>query len=159
MSRYQNPAKNRNINRSFEDVTELRCLGTTVSGKNLSHEEIKSKLNSSNDRKLLISRLLSKNINITIYRTTVSPVVLYGCGTWCVTWRTEHGLGAFGNWGLRRILEPRRVKIIGGWRKLHNEELHNLYSLPNTIRIVKSRRMRWAGHVACTDRSGMRRKT
>jgi hypothetical protein len=54
----------------------------------------------------------------------------------------------FENRVLRRILEPKRDEMIGGWRKLHNEELHNLYSSPSIIRIIKSRRMRWAGHVA-----------
>jgi hypothetical protein len=49
---------------------------------------------------------------------------------------------------LRRILEPKRDEVTGGWRKLHNEELHNLYSSPTIIRMIKSRRMRWAGHVA-----------
>jgi hypothetical protein len=55
----------------------------------------------------------------------------------------------FENRMLRRIFVPKRGEIIGGWRKLHNEELHNLYSLPDIIRMMKSWRMRWAGHVAC----------
>jgi hypothetical protein len=49
---------------------------------------------------------------------------------------------------LRKIYGPKRDEVIGGWRKLHNEELHNLYSSPSVIRMIKSRRMRWAGHVA-----------
>jgi hypothetical protein len=49
---------------------------------------------------------------------------------------------------LRRIFGPRRDEVTGDWRKLHNEELHNLYSSPNIIRMIKSRRMRWTGHVA-----------
>jgi hypothetical protein len=55
---------------------------------------------------------------------------------------------------LRRIFGPKRNEVIGGWRKLHNEELHNLYGSPSIIRMIKSRRMRWAGHVA---RVGKRR--
>jgi hypothetical protein len=55
----------------------------------------------------------------------------------------------FENRALRRVLGPKRDKVTGEWRKLHNEELHNLYSSPDIIRQVKSRRMRWAGHVAC----------
>jgi uncharacterized membrane protein len=74
-------------------------------------------------------------------------VVLYGCETWSVTLREEHRLRVFENRVLRRIFEPKR-DATGDWRKLHNEELHNLYSLPNIIRMIKSRRMRWAGHVA-----------
>jgi hypothetical protein len=54
----------------------------------------------------------------------------------------------YGVWVLRRIFGPKRDEETGSWRKLHNEELHNLYSLPNIIRIIKSRRMRWTGHVA-----------
>jgi hypothetical protein len=54
----------------------------------------------------------------------------------------------FENGVLRRIFEPKRDGVTGGWRKLHNEELHNLYSSPSIVRIIKSRRMRWAGNVA-----------
>jgi hypothetical protein len=75
-------------------------------------------------------------------------VVLYGCETWSLTLREEHRLRVFENRKLRRIFGPNRVEVIGGWRKLHNEELHKLYCSPSIIRITKSRRMRWAGHVA-----------
>jgi hypothetical protein len=75
------------------------------------------------------------------------PVVLYGCETWSLTLREEHRLKVFENRVLRRIFGPRRDEVMGDWRKLHNE-LHNLYSSPNIIRMFKYRRMRWAGHVA-----------
>jgi hypothetical protein len=75
-------------------------------------------------------------------------VVLYGCETWSLTLREEHGLRVFENRMLRGIFGPKRDEVTGGWRKLHNEELHNLYSSPSIIRMIKSRRMRWAGHVA-----------
>jgi hypothetical protein len=75
-------------------------------------------------------------------------VVLYGCDTWSLTLREEHRLRVFENRVLRRIFAPKRDEVMGGLRKLHNEELHDLYSSPSMIRIVKSRRMRWAGHVA-----------
>jgi hypothetical protein len=75
-------------------------------------------------------------------------VVLYGCETWSLTLREEHRPRVFENRVLRRIFGPRRDKVTGDWRKLHNEELHNLYSSPNIIRMIKSRRMRWTGHVA-----------
>jgi hypothetical protein len=61
----------------------------------------------------------------------------------------------FENRLLRRIFGPKRDEVTGGWRKLHNEELHNLYSSLNIIRMIKSRRMRWAGHVAQIGRKGM----
>jgi hypothetical protein len=75
-------------------------------------------------------------------------VVLYGCETWSLTLREEYRLRVFQNRVLRRIFGPKRNKVTGGWRRQHNEELRNLYSLPNTIRMIKSRRMRWARHVA-----------
>jgi hypothetical protein len=65
-----------------------------------------------------------------------------------LTLREEHKLSVFENRVLRRIIERKRDGVMGGWRKLHNEELCDLYSSPNTIRMVKSRRMRWTGHVA-----------
>jgi hypothetical protein len=83
-----------------------------------------------------------------IYKTIILPVVLYGCEAWSLTLREEHGLGVFENRVLRRIFGPKRDEVTGEWRKLHNEELQDLYSSPSIIRIIKSRRMRWAGHVA-----------
>jgi hypothetical protein len=83
-----------------------------------------------------------------IYKTTILPVILYGCETWSLTLREEHRLRVFENKVLRRIFGPKRDEVTGGWRKLHNEELRDLYSLPSIIRIIKSRRMRWVGHVA-----------
>jgi hypothetical protein len=84
-----------------------------------------------------------------IYKTIILPVVLYGCETWSLTLREVHRLRVFENRVLRGIFGPKRDEVTGEWRKLHSEELHNLYSSPDNIRQVKSRRMRWAGHVAC----------
>jgi hypothetical protein len=83
-----------------------------------------------------------------IYRTIILPVILYGCETWTLTLREEHRLRVFENRVLRRIFGPKRDEVTGEWRKLHNGELHNLYSSPDIIRQIKSRRMRWAGHGA-----------
>jgi hypothetical protein len=69
-------------------------------------------------------------------------VVLYGCETWSLILREEHRLTVFDNRVLGRIFGTKRDEITGGWRKLHNEELHNLYSSPSVIRMVKSKRMR-----------------
>jgi hypothetical protein len=72
---------------------------------------------------------------------------LYGCETWSLTLREEHRLREFDNRVLRRTFRPKRDEVTGGWRKLHNEELHSLYSSPSIIRMIKSRLMRWAGHL------------
>ena len=97
---------------------------------------------------LLSSRLLSKNLKIEIYRTIILPVVLYGCETWSPTLREERKLRVFENMVLRRIFGPRKDEVTGEWRRLHNDELNDLYSSPNIVRVIKSRRMRRAGHVA-----------
>jgi hypothetical protein len=83
-----------------------------------------------------------------IYKPIILSVVLYGCETWSLTLREEHRLRVFENRVLRGIFGPTRDEVIGEWRKLHNRELHNLYSSPDIIRQIQSRRMRWAGHVA-----------
>jgi hypothetical protein len=76
------------------------------------------------------------------------PFPSHGCETWSLTLREEHRLRVFENRVLRRIFGPKRDEVTEKWRKLHNEELRDLYSSPSIIRIFKSRRMRWAGHVA-----------
>ena len=78
--------------------------------------------------------------------TIILLVVLYGCETWSLTLREESRLRVFENRILRRIFGPKRDEN-GEWRRLHNEELHGLYRLPNVVRVIKSRRLRWAGHV------------
>jgi hypothetical protein len=96
---------------------------------------------------LLSSRLLSKNLKIRTYKNIILSGVLYGCEIWSLPLRKEHELMVFENRLLRRIFESKRDEVMGRWRKLHNEELHDLYSSQSTIRLTKSRRMRWAGHV------------
>jgi hypothetical protein len=78
----------------------------------------------------------------------ILSAVLYGCEIWPLALKEEHRFRVFENRVLRRIFRPKRDEVTGGWRKLHNFELHNLHSSPNIIRAVKSRRMRWAGYVA-----------
>jgi hypothetical protein len=95
----------------------------------------------------LSSGLISKNIKIKIYITVILPVVLCGCETWSLTLREEHRLRVFENRVLRKIFGPKREED-GSWIKLHNDELQNLHSSPNIVRVIKPRRMRWAGHVA-----------
>jgi hypothetical protein len=78
----------------------------------------------------------------------ISPVIVYGYETWSVVLREEHRLRVFENRVLRRIFRTKRDEVTGGWRKLHNEELHGSYSSPSFIKMIRSRRMRWTGHVA-----------
>jgi hypothetical protein len=130
-----------------------------MTNQNSFHEEIKSRLKSGNAfypsvKNLLSSSLLSKNVKIKIYRTIILPVLLYGCETWSLTLREECRLRVFENGVLRRIFGPKRGEVTVEWRRLHNKGLYALYSSPNIIRVMKSRRLRWAGHVA---RMGARR--
>jgi hypothetical protein len=107
-------------------VSQIKYLGITVTNRNLIQEEIKKKLNSGNAwyhsvQNLLSSRLLSKNLKIRIYKTIILPAVLYGYET----------------------SGPKRDEVTGEWRKLHNEELRDVYSSPSIIRIIKPKGMRW----------------
>jgi hypothetical protein len=95
----------------------------------------------------LYSRLISKNLKIKIYKTVILPVVLYGCETWSLTLREEYRLRVFENRVLWRIFGPKREED-GSWRKLHNDELYSLHSSPNVVRMIKSVRIMWVGHVA-----------
>jgi hypothetical protein len=99
----------------------------------------------------LSSRLLSRNVKVKIYKNIIFPVILYGCETWSLTLREEHRLRVFENGVLRSIFGPKRDEVTGEWRKLHNGELHNTYTSPEIIGQIKSRRMRWAGHMARTE--------
>jgi len=99
--------------------------------------------------------LRSENIRIKTTRTVTLPDVLYGCETWSLTLREERRLGVFENRVLRRTCGPERDELTGEWSKLHNEVLSDLSSSPNIIRVIKSRRRRWAGHVALWRRAEM----
>jgi hypothetical protein len=95
----------------------------------------------------LSSHLISKNLKIKIYNTVILPVLLCGYETWSLTLGEEHRLRVFANRVLRRIFGPKTGED-GSWRKLHNDELHSLYSSPNIVRVIKSRRIRWVRYVA-----------
>ena len=111
-------------NSSIERVEEFKYLGTTLTYQNSIQEEIKCRLKLGNAcyysvQNLLSSSLLSKTLKIKIYRTTILPVVLYGCETWSLTLREERRLRVFENRVLRRVFGPKRDEVTGEWRKLH----------------------------------------
>jgi hypothetical protein len=155
MSCYPNSGQNQHIriaNELFEKVVKFKYLGMILTNQNDICDEIKSRLNSGNAcyysvQNLLSSHLITKNLKIKIYKTVILPVVLYGCETWSPTLREEHKLRVFED-RLLRIFGPKREED-DSWRKLHDGELHSLYSSPNIVRVIKSRRMRWVGHVVC----------
>jgi hypothetical protein len=124
----------------------------TLLNQNDIHDEIKSRLNSGNAcyysvQNLLSSHLISTNPRIKTYKIVILPVELYGCETWSCTLREEHRLRVFENSVLRRIFGPKR-EVGGSWIKLHYDELHDLYSSPNIVKVIKARKLRLVRHVA-----------
>jgi hypothetical protein len=106
----------------------------------------------------LSSSFLFKNLKIKICRIIILPVVFHGCETWSLTLREERRLRVYDNRGLRRIFGPKRDEVTGECGKLHNEVLNDLYTSLNIVRVIKSTRMRWSGHIArMGDRKGVHR--
>ena len=130
-------------NSSFERVEQFKDLGTTLTDLNSTQEEIKSRLRTGDAcfhslQNLLFSSLLSKSRKIKIYRIIILPA-LYGCENWSLILREKCRLRVLENMMLWRIFGPKRDEITGERRKLHNEELNDLYSSPSIIRVIKSR--------------------
>ena len=155
MSENQNAGRSQNVkihNSSFERVEEFKCLGTTLTNQNSIQKETKSRWKSENAcynlvHNLLSSSLISRNLKTKICRTISLSVVVYGYETWSLILREERRLRGFENRVLRRIFGPKRDEVTGDWRKLHIEELNDLYSLLNVVRVMTSRRFGWAGHI------------
>jgi hypothetical protein len=121
--------------------TSVNFLLVVVRNQNSIYEESESRLNSGNAcchsvQSLLFSHLLSKNFQIKIHKTLISLIVSYWCKIWSLTLREEHSLRLFENRLLRGIFGPKREEVAGGWRRLH-EGLHNLYTSPSIIRVIK----------------------
>ena len=124
-------------------------MGTTLTKQKSIQEEIRRKLKSGNAcyysvQNLLSSSFLSKHIKNKTYRTIIFPAVLYECETWSLTLREERRLRVFQNWVLR-IFGPKMVEVKREWRKLHNKELHDLYSSPNVVGVTKWKKRDWRG--------------
>jgi hypothetical protein len=99
---------------------------------------------------VLSFHLLTKNLKIKLHKTIILPLAFCVCETRSLTLKEKHRLRMFENRVLRRTFGPMREKVVGGWRRLHNEEneeLHNLYTELNIVSMIKSRGMRWAGHI------------
>jgi hypothetical protein len=125
-------------------------LGTTATNQNCIHEEIKSILKSGNvcyhSVQSFCSHLLSRNLQIKIYKLYFLHVVYCECETLSLTLREQHRLRVFENRVPRRIFGSKKEEVARGWRRQHNEELLKLYTSLNIIRELKSRRMTWKGH-------------
>jgi len=126
---------------SFERVEEFKYLVTTLKIRILFRWKLSANCYRS-VQNLLSSSLLSENIKIKIQRDKILPVVLCGCETWSLTLRDQRRLRVFENRVLRRIFGPKRDEVIREWRKLHNEELNDVYSSPKIVRVIKSIRTR-----------------
>jgi len=133
------------INLSLEREEEFKYLGKTLTNKNYFKIETKSRLKSGNAcyhsvQNRLSYSVLSKNFKIKIYRNIILPLVLFGCKTWSFKMRDESRLRVFENRVLRKIFGPKRDEVTGE-KKLHSEELTDLYSSPSIVWVIKSRRM------------------
>jgi hypothetical protein len=145
-------------NSSIENVSQFKYFRTKVTNQNSIQEEIKWRLNSGNAccqsvQNFLYSCLLSKNVNIGVYKTKILPVVLYGSETWSLISRKEHRLKASDDRVLRRIFALKRDEVRAGLRKLHDKELRDLHSSPSIIRMIKSMKMRCAWTIARMGRN------
>jgi hypothetical protein len=137
------------VNNTFESVEQFKYLGKIFMNQNCIQNEIKSKdkVKLGNDcyhsvKNLLSSNFLPKNLKIKIYTIIILPVVLCGCKTWSLTLKEESRLMVLENKILTRIFGPKRDEVTRAWRKLHHDELNDLYPSQNIMRIIKSRRMR-----------------
>jgi len=120
-------------NKSFERVERFSYWRKTLTNPNFIHEEVKSRLKSGSGcclsvQNLWPSSLFSTIIKLQIYRIITLPVVLYGCETWSLKLRVEHSPRVFANRVMRKVFEPKRDEVAGDWRRLHSEELYDLYS-------------------------------
>jgi hypothetical protein len=145
LSLHQNAGQNLDMkiaDGSVENMAKLKHLRTTVTNQISVQKEITRRMNSGNAyyhsvQNRLSSRLLSKNVEIRIYKIIILSVVLYGCETWSLTLSEEHRPKVCENRVLRRIFGPKRDGMIRSWRKRDNVDLHNLYSSSNIIRMLK----------------------
>jgi hypothetical protein len=141
---HQNSGQNQNVriaNELFENVAKFRYLGITLTNHNDINDEINGILNSRNAcynsvQSFFVFPSHVKKLKMKIYKTIILPVVLYGCENWFLTLREECRLRVFESRVLRRTFEPKREED-RSWRKLDNDELHDLYSSPNIVKVTE----------------------
>ena len=138
----------------FERVTDFRYLGSTITEKNDTSYEIKARIAAGNKSyfsslQMLRSSLLNKESKIKIYKAIIKPVVTYGAETWSLTNNDERLLLIWERKILRKIFGP--INDNGAWRIRTNKELQNMYKAPDIIADIKSKRIRWIGHVQRMD--------
>ncbi|CAH2085918.1 unnamed protein product [Euphydryas editha] len=155
MKRYRNTREARQDlhvgNTTYKGVTKFKYLGCTVTDTNTRDKEIQIRIQntlrcSAALHKVLVSKLLSRNTKITIYKTIIHPILMYGCEAWTLTLREENRLLVTERKIYRKILGPTKRQD-GSWRMKTNAEITNLVSEPNIIGVTKSHRLRWLGHV------------
>jgi hypothetical protein len=134
-------------------VEHFKYLRKTLTNQSFIHEYVKSRLNMGNScyhsvQNLYLPASCSKIVMIKIYGSVILPVVICGYETWSLILREEDGSKLFGNRVLRKTFRPKRDEVTREWRRLRSEELYGLYFSPNIIRVIKSKRMRWAKHIA-----------
>ena len=139
-------------NMTIKRTETYRYLGTIFNCSNIIREEIQARINSGNKiyyalQHLLKSNALSRNTKITIYKTLIRPIVLYGSETWSTTKRDEALLQTFENKVLRRIFGPIRDTQSGEWKRRSNKDIHDLFKSPLITGIMKANRLQWLGHI------------
>jgi hypothetical protein len=137
-------------NRTFEGVSQFRYLGALINSQNKISDCINDKIQKGNrayfaNQKMFMSKLITRNTNVKIYRTSVRPVVTYGSETWTLKAGDENALRCFERKILRRIF--RLVQDSNGWRIRYNQELDRLIEGQDLVRFIKAQRLRWLGHV------------
>ena len=148
--RYQHVSKLDTQGESFERVNQFKYLGSILTDDNNISEEVRSRVTSGNKcffalSNVFKSKIINRKLKITAFNTILKPIVMYGSECWTLTTKDEEFLRAWERKILRKIYGPKQLD--GQWRIRTNEELYQLYQKPDIIKEIKSKRLRWLGHV------------